>query len=804
MEVHRASSTTPVKRPWQRFRSTLILAATLTIVSCTSQFIDSTTPTIVPLFDALQGSDHAKVRAILQSSREHLAHGPTWPIVMYLRGEAYLELADTGNARDAFRALASWAVSDHPFGPYRDTWGGSGLAVVALWRWLQLADAHGLTHPDELDHLLDTATKLQETRFYSTMVRSRLLPALPLLEERIRSLLAELAWAHGRRDHAKLLYLDFLAVNSDETQLVGDDAIRSQILREGLATPDRLDLYAALRQLSFPWPRPKTDAAARTLKRLYDDSDTLPDVRVLAGFEWAYYMRSRNRQEATDVLTHVLESTADEDLVQRALYRRGLVQRAADDRTGFQDDMRLILARFPDGALADDALAQLAADHLYRGDFDQALARYAELRNGAATAEHRFSAHLQPALVLFSRGDPASLDSAARLLRDYVLTDQAVDYRRRALFWRGRIAERRGDAETARALFRQLLDEVPYDYYGLRAGMHLELGEIASRHSVPAPHTETYRDLHTAYAESELSIVPDSVESTPYHHRVREAIRIRLYDRVLANVGELGQRIDDVSLVDLDRSRRIPAAALLLSLRQDALAAKDRNLDPENWLPLMASVSGPRLQDWPLSVEMAFLRDDAERRRWYGLQRDGQYLATLYPDLERIPALAEPLAAMAWEIDGSRALSQALMYAVIRHESGFYPQAISARGALGLFQFMPGTFRALTREGGVVADVGESSAVDYLLDPGRNVRLWARWVAAEFPIEERGRIVSSVMRHQAGTGNVLEWRDFWRGAGALDDVEFQIETTPFAGTGGFLRRVLRDTTIVEAAGIFED
>lgn len=42
-----------------------------------------------------------------------------------------------------------------------------------------------------------------------------------------------------------------------------------------------------------------------------------------------------------------------------------------------------------------------------------------------------------------------------------------------------------------------------------------------------------------------------------------------------------------------------------------------------------------------------------------------------------------PLANAAWLIDGSDALSQSLMYAVIRSESKFYPKAISPNGSLG-------------------------------------------------------------------------------------------------------------------------
>ena len=722
---------------------------------------------------------------------------------MYLRAEAYRDVGDIELARETFRDLASWAVSNHPFGPYRDSWGGSSLSVVALWRWLELAHEHGLTHPDELDSLLDAATNLQETRLYSATVRSRLLPALPLLEERIRHLLAQLAWNNGRPDRARLLYLDFLSVNSDEALLAADDPIRTQIVLDGLATPDRLDLYAALRQLNFTWPQQKKDAAARTLKRLYEDPGVLPDVRALAGYEWATYMRSRDRREAVAVLTAVADAAADDALVQRALYRRALVHRDTDDRTSFRNDMTALLARFPAGRLAGDATARLAADDLYQGNLDQALSRYAELRTIASTAELRYSAHFYPALALFSRGDAAALESADRLLHDYMETDPPADFRLRALFWRGRIAERRRDPTAAAEYFQRIVAEVPYDYYGLRARMHLEQGESASRESIPGPHNEVYRELRDAYAESEAHVSADLTRSTPYHNRVRAAIEAGLYARSQAIVRQLGRRIDDVSLADLEGGHWIPAAAMLVSLRQDALAAKDRSLDPENWLGLMAAISGTDFQDWPLAVEMTFLRNDAERQSWYGLQNDPRYLGTLYPNLERIPALVEPFAAAAWEIDGSRALSQALMYAVVRHESGFYPQAISSRGALGLFQFMPGTFRALTGEGGIVADVGDRSDVDYLLDPGRNVELWARWVAAEFPIEDRGDIVSSVMRHQAGAGNVREWREYWRIARALGDVEFQVETTPFVGTGSFLRRVLRDTAIVEAAGIFE-
>ncbi len=405
-------------------------------------------------------------------------------------------------------------------------------------------------------------------------------------------------------------------------------------------------------------------------------------------------------------------------------------------------------------------------------------------------------------LGLFARGGDADLEAADRLLSEYLSANANSTFRWRYLFWRGRIAERLNNRGTAAAFFRHIVDKVPYDYYGLRARMHLERGEAASHDSIPSPESQIHRELRAAYAESHGGVPTDVVAPTPYHRRVRQAIETGLYGQLLDIDQELRERIDDVSLLDLDSNGMVPFAALLVSMRQDVLAAKDYSLDADNWLQVMALVSSPRFQDWPVTIEMMFLRNDVEREQWLRLQREVPYLATVYPDMERIPALTEPLAATSWDIDDAPGLSQAIMYAVIRHESGFYPRAISTQGALGLFQFMPQTFRALTAEQGIAPNVEKLSELDYLLDPRRNMELWARWVNAEFPIKRSRDIVSSMMRHQAGSGNVAEWSEYWENAGVHDDLEFQIETVRFAATRSFLRRVLRDTMIVDAAGIF--
>ena len=145
---------------------------------------------LATLFATLQSGDPAPdIQAVLAETRDALRTDPNWPALTYLVGEAYLKRKDVEQARATFRDLAVWAASDQSAGPYKDQWGGSGLAAIGLWRWLRIVDLHGGT-PGEVEQALKVAAALQGTRLYTGMVRSGLLPALPLIEEDVARLSA--------------------------------------------------------------------------------------------------------------------------------------------------------------------------------------------------------------------------------------------------------------------------------------------------------------------------------------------------------------------------------------------------------------------------------------------------------------------------------------------------------------------------------------------------------------------------------------------------------------------------------------
>ena len=465
--------------------------------------------------------------------------------------------------------------------------------------------------------------------------------------------------------------------------------------------------------------------------------------------------------------------------------------------------MERLLKEFSESPLADEAFNQLAKNDFYRSEIDRSLAYFTQLQDFPRAHDFEDTAYFFPALALVARNRAGDLDAADQLFTEYVERYPNGVFRQRCIFWRGRIAEKRGDPGAARRLFQSLIDDAPYEYYSVRAGMHIEEGTGAIGRSIPAVDSSLRRELKDAYLRSRSQPVGPLGGTTPYHERLRFARTAGLYARLIDIDRGLGERLDNIPLDQLDDTGLVPAAAMLLALRRDTLAARDSDPSPDNWFQLIRFLTGDGVGDWSMAVEMTTAGGSEARRRLRELQKDPPYLATMYPDLDTLTILEEPLVQGAWPIEGSPGLSESLMYAVIRQESGFYTAAISQMGAVGLFQFMPATFDGLDRRWGLLRDSAAASEVDYLIDPARNIALWARWVTAEFPIRNRDGIASALMRHQAGSGNVSNWDRYWLEVGLENDLEYQIETARFAETRNFLRRVLTDTTIIDAVGLFD-
>lgn len=129
----------------------------------------------------------------------------------------------------------------------------------------------------------------------------------------------------------------------------------------------------------------------------------------------------------------------------------------------------------------------------------------------------------------------------------------------------------------------------------------------------------------------------------------------------------------------------------------------------------------------------------------------------------------------------------ALIYAVIRSESSFDPEAVSDIGARGLMQITESTYEwAVYRMG-----TGDSFDYDSLWEPEENIRYGVYILS--LLLEEFGSPETALCAYHAGWGNVKSW---------LENSEYSadginIHSIPFKDTGRYVPKVMETKAIYE-------
>ena len=123
-----------------------------------------------------------------------------------------------------------------------------------------------------------------------------------------------------------------------------------------------------------------------------------------------------------------------------------------------------------------------------------------------------------------------------------------------------------------------------------------------------------------------------------------------------------------------------------------------------------------------------------------------------------------------------------LVYALIRTESGFDPEAVSSVGAVGLMQMMPSTFRWLADD-----ILCEELADEALFDPEVNIRYGVYYLRRMY--DRYGNWQTAIASYNAGSGRVDDWlRDsnLTDAAGELDP-----DKIPFEETRNYVKKVAK-------------
>ncbi len=97
-------------------------------------------------------------------------------------------------------------------------------------------------------------------------------------------------------------------------------------------------------------------------------------------------------------------------------------------------------------------------------------------------------------------------------------------------------------------------------------------------------------------------------------------------------------------------------------------------------------------------------------------------------------------------------VEEAVLYAVIRTESNFQPDAESSVGALGLMQITPDTLSWVRYR---LGETGAAEPREVLLDPEQNIFYGSQTLA--LLLEEFGSLENALAAYHAGWGNVTRW-----------------------------------------------
>lgn len=125
-----------------------------------------------------------------------------------------------------------------------------------------------------------------------------------------------------------------------------------------------------------------------------------------------------------------------------------------------------------------------------------------------------------------------------------------------------------------------------------------------------------------------------------------------------------------------------------------------------------------------------------------------------------------------------------LVYAVIKAESNFNPNAKSSKDAIGLMQLVESTAKDISKK--VDIQLNDNKLKEQLLEPNININLGTKYLA--ILIEKYQNVEVAVTAYNAGIGTV----DNWIEKGIIKSDGSDIENIPYKETNNYVRKILRD------------
>ncbi|MCK9464212.1 MAG: lytic transglycosylase domain-containing protein, partial [Proteobacteria bacterium] len=468
-------------------------------------------------------------------------------------------------------------------------------------------------------------------------------------------------------------------------------------------------------------------AYGRALKLAREGGDLSCRIR----FERATVVfRQRDHARAAPLFEEVAASCrANPGIAVKALYQGGRASMSADR---LDDAIRLfgaVEADFPTNSLADDARLHAARSWLALGDRAQFESLVTSLPDAYPRGDMRGEALWSLAFDALGRGENETARAALGRYHEEFPVEEGWYAAGRSGYWLGRAEELLGREDAAIAAYEHVIASAPLTYYMVLA--HARLAAL------DPTRTETLLDsLAPPGGAPTTRFERALIDGTPGLAEAVELVRLGLYSRA--------RREFDRILADRGTSPSVHwIAAALFRRAGEFTAAKE--------------LSSGHGADW---------------QRRYPAGSDLVYWTLAFPT------------AFEAEVDAAAAESgvdRALLWAIMREESGFAAGVESWANAVGLMQLILPTARSMAKRLKLEAKINGKT----LRDPATNIRLGAAYLAY-LDEEFDGHPALAIAGYNAGEGAVKKWLAAKPG----QSLDMFVEGIPFSQTRGYAKRVL--------------
>jgi len=459
------------------------------------------------------------------------------------------------------------------------------------------------------------------------------------------------------------------------------------------------------------------------------------DLQCQARYELALTVSFLRRHgEAADLFMEAAQHCDSPRLKIRSLYKGGEASMAADR---FLDAIRLfgqVEELFPEHSFADDARLHAARAHLAMGQPDEFMRLVASIPEDYPDGDMCGEALWQGARHTMDRGEPEkALDLLSRYYSLFPI-EPGWYTAGRSGYWLARLEEQLGSLNDAISHYEYVIATAPLSYYMVLSYARLrELDstrtELLLAQLAPATGSET--DGIPARLVTSLSRFALGVE----------LVRLGLLSRGKKVLQEELQRPD--SHPELHRA----AAALFRNAGRFTESREFSSSSADGWSERYPA--GSDFASWSLAYPKAHE--------------------------ELVTAAA-----------GESGVDPALLWAVMREESGFNATIESWANAVGLMQLILPTARAMGQV------LGLEVTKESLKDPGVNIRLGAAYLAhLQTLFNENDALV--IAGYNAGSGAVSKWLK----ASGDAPLDLFVERIPYSQTRGYTKRVLASYAVYQ-------